>query len=97
LKRSKYKLSYYDINELSRAVYENENNEDTYEVTLTSGTTATSVSNQFVGTSSVIVMMPTSSSASTEDYYIATTAESFTIYHSNTGAGDRTFRYFVFG
>ena len=72
------------------------NHENTFDITLNTSTTVTTISNQFVGLSSVISMMPTSAAAATEPYYITTGAETFDITHSS-GSSTRTFRYFIYG
>ena len=83
MRRKKYSRKYKDLKSLVDDIYLIENNEPTFTLTLSTGTAATVISNQFVGTGSVIAMMPTSADAGTEPYSITTTAESFTITHSS--------------
>lgn len=67
--------------------------------TLLSGTVSTVVSDMRVGINSFIGLMPTTANAlsAMPTTYITTTSESFTITHSNTATGDRTFRYCILG
>ena len=73
------------------------NPENTFDVTLETGTIATTVSNQFVGLNSVIMMMPTTTTAAQEDYWITNDVEQFVINHTIGNDPDRTYKYFIYG
>lgn len=76
------------------------NNEETYTMTLSSGTAATAISNPRVGIKSVMEFMPTTANAATDKnsmYVSARGNGTFTVAHANNGNGDRTFTYAVYG
>jgi hypothetical protein len=66
----------------------------TGEVTLTAGTTTTTVTHIGVSTKSCVVLMAKTASAGNEwPYYITPNKNEFTITHLNDAATDRTFAY----
>jgi len=67
-------------------------------VTLTENVTTTQVDDVRVSVDSVISLMPETSNAAAEAYYVATVANgSFTITHANNSQTDRTYRYAIQG
>lgn len=64
-------------------------------VTLSSGT-STTVSDRRVGVSSVVLLMPSNSAASSVSWYVTTSDASFIIHHSSA-SGTETFAYAVIG
>ena len=96
MRLKRFRTDYATPQQVGRDLSDILNEEPTTAITLSTGTVSTVISNRFVGTGSVIAMMPTSSDAAAENYYITTTAGSFTITHSS-GSSTRTFTYFVYG
>lgn len=97
MKRIKYKSQYPDLNALIRDIIVIENNEPTFEVTLTTATTVTTVTNQMAGKDSFIGLMPTTQEAATEPVYVSSRGDgTFTLEHSS-GSSVRTFTYYIFG
>lgn len=71
---------------------------NTGELTLSAGATSTVVSNNLVNENSVIVpVAQTTNAAIATGIRIVAGDKQFTIYHNNTAATDRTFKYAVIG
>jgi len=88
------------IETLNQIILGNLNNSAT--VTLTAGTTTTTVSNSRVGASSFIEFMPTTANAAAEKaagtmYVSSRTKGEFVITHANNAQADRTFTYIHVG
>ena len=97
MRLKRFRTDYKTTQEIGRDLYDILNEENTYTVTLGTGTSLTSVTNQFVGLNSVVAMMPTSATAAIENYYIVTAKKSFDIHHSTATAADRTYRFHIYG
>lgn len=63
--------------------------------TLIANVSTTVVDDARVGIDSVILIMPTTADAATENTWITTTKQQFTVNHNNTTSTTRTFKYFV--
>ena len=71
-------------------------------VTLSASATSTAVADERAGSTSIILLMPTTANAAAEigagtAYISARTKRSFTITHANNSQTDRTFGYVVIG
>lgn len=76
----------------------NGKNNATGTVTLTASATTTTVSDALATEICVPVLIPTTSNAAAESWYISARATgTFTITHANAGTTDRTFLYVLFG
>lgn len=73
---------------------------NTGSVTLADGTTTTTLADQRLSGSSVVLFSPRSANAAaaTANLYVSAKAKgSLTLTHANTGTTDRTFDYAIFG
>jgi hypothetical protein len=76
------------------------NNEPTFQITLETGTSVTTVSNQLAGKDSFIDFMPETSAAAVakQSMYVSSRGDStFDITHDVTATANRTFTYFIHG
>jgi hypothetical protein len=97
LKARKFRGAYDSLAKLVDDLFTIGNEEPTFDLTLNSSTTITTISNSLVGIDSVIAMMPTSAAAATEAYHISSLGKkTFDITHSS-GSSVRTYKYMVHG
>ena len=67
-------------------------------VTFTANTTTTTITDRLIHKDSVILLMPSTSNAAGENWYIGTvTNGSCVVTHANASTTDRTFSYIVLG
>ena len=97
MRNPKLRSTYSSLDDLSRAVSTRVNNEPTFNLTLNSSTSVTTVSNEMAGTSSVIDMTPLTAGAASEPWWISSRGSgTFDITHSS-GSSTRSFVYTIFG
>lgn len=99
MRRTKLKAVYSGLPELTRDLFTILNNEPTFSLVLTTGTSVTTVTNQLVGKNSFIDFMPESSAAATvkQSMWISSRGDgNFDLSHS-TQSGTISFTYFIHG